>query len=137
MNKLHFCFSALCAIAISMLASGCTNGQTQKENLLATAGFQNIAATTPQQKTLLAGLPANQISTVAKDGKTWFVFPNHAANSAMVGTQAQYTAYRQLAFAQKISDQNLAAAQLNSMPPVGWGAWGGGAWGPGWGVRRW
>jgi hypothetical protein len=132
MTKLTFGLRAVCALAISVLAIGCTNTQVQKENLLATAGFRNISATTAQQKTLLAGLPPNQISTVAKDGKTWYVFPNHATNSAMVGTQAQYTQYRQLAFAQKISDQNLQAAQLNSMPPVGWGAWGG-AWGGGFG----
>lgn len=135
MNKLLVGLRFLSALAISMLVIGCTNGQAQKENLLATAGFRNIAATTPQQKTLLAQLPANQISTVQKDGKTWFVFPNHAAGTAFVGTQAQYTSYRQLAFAQKISDQNLQAAQLNSMPPVGWGAWGGPMWGPGFGWR--
>src|SRR5262249_13554272 len=123
---------------VAILVAGCaSNGQASKENLMATAGWRNILATTPQQKTLLAGLPANQISTVQKDGKTWYVFPNHATGSAMVGTPGQYTAYKQLAFTQKISDQNLQAAQLNSMPPVGWGAWGGPAWGAGWGIRRW
>jgi hypothetical protein len=135
MKRILLCLRFASALAATLLVAGCTNGQAQKENLLATAGFRNILATTPQQKTLLAGLPANQISTVQKDGKVWFVFPNQAAGSAMVGTQAQYTQYRQLAFAQKISDQNLQAAQLNSMPPVGWGAWGGGVWGPGIGWR--
>jgi hypothetical protein len=134
MKKLLVGFRYVGAVAVALFAIGCSNGQSQKENLLATAGFHNVLASTPQQKTLLASLPANQISTVQKDGKTWFVFPNQAAGSAMVGTQAQYTQYRQLAFAQKISDQNLQAAQLNSMPPVGWGAWGGG-WGPGIGWR--
>ena len=136
MKKLLIGFRLAAAAAIAIFAVGCaSNGQASKENLMATAGFRNILATTPQQKTLLAGLPANQISTVQKDGKVWYVFPNHAAGSAMVGTQAQYTQYRQLAFAQKISDQNLQAAQLNSMPPVGWGAWGGGFWGGGIGWR--
>ena len=134
MKKLIIGLRVSSALAISIFAIGCTNAQAQKENLLVTAGFHNVLATTPQQKTLLAGLPPNQISTVQKDGRTWFVFPNQAAGSALVGTQAQYTQYRQLAFAQKISDQNLQAAQLNSMPPVGWGAWGGG-WGPGFGWR--
>ncbi len=129
MKILTIGFRVFSALAISIFAIGCTNGQQSKENLLATAGFRNVLATTPQQKTLLAQLPPNQISTVQKDGKTWFVFPNQASGSAMVGTQAQYTQYRQLAFAQKISDQNLQAAQLNSMPPVGWGAWGGMGWG--------
>jgi hypothetical protein len=134
MKKLLLGARFVAALIAVLFAAGCaTNGQAAKENLLATAGFRNILATTPTQKQLLAGLPANQISTVQKDGKTWYVFPNHANGSAMVGTPAQYTTYRQLAFAQKISDQNLQAAQLNSMPPVGWGAWGGPVgWGWGW-----
>ncbi len=108
MKKLTIGFRVLSALAISIFAIGCTNGQQSKENLLATAGFRNVLATTPQQKTLLAQLPPNQISTVQKDGKTWFVFPNQTNGSAMVGTQAQYTQYRQLAFAQKISWTNLS-----------------------------
>ncbi len=134
MKRILFVLRFASVLTATLLMAGCTNGQAQKENLLATAGFRNVLATTQQQKTLLAGLPANQVSTVQKDGKIWYVFPNHTAGSAMVGTGAQYTTYRQLAFAQKISDQNLQAAQLNSMPPVGWGAWGGG-WGPGFGWR--
>ncbi len=130
MNRIIIGLRFAAVLAAAALVAGCaSNGQTAKENLLATAGFHNVLATTPQQKSLLATLPANQISTVQKDNKIWYVFPNHATGSAMVGTPAQYTTYRQLAFAQKISDQNLQAAQLNSMPPMGWGAWGGGFWG--------
>ena len=88
MKRIILCLSFASALAATLLVAGCTNGQSQKENLLATAGFRNILATTPQQKTLLAGLPANQISTVQKDGKIWFVYPKHTAGSAMVGTQA-------------------------------------------------
>lgn len=116
------------AALLSLFATACSSTQGT-ENMLATAGFRNVLATTSQQKTLLASLPAGKMSTVLKDGKTWFVFPDQKTGSAFVGTQAQYTTYRQLLFAQNISDQNLMAAQMNSAP--GWG----GAWGGGWGWR--
>ena len=36
--------------------------------------------------------------------------------------------------AKQISNNNLAAAQMNQMSSMNWGMWGGwGAWGPGWG----
>jgi hypothetical protein len=115
------------ALALMVLMSGCTSAQQQTENMLATAGFRNVLADTPQRKQLLASLPAGKMSTVLKDGKTWYVFPNQATNSAFVGSQQQYTLYRQLLFAQNISDQNLMAAQMNQQ--ANWGAWGGSMWG--------
>ena len=117
------------ALALTLFTMGCTSAQQQTQNMLATAGFRNVLADTPQRKQLLASLPVGKMSTVLKDGTTYFVFPDPATNSAFVGTQQQYTTYRQLLFAQNISDQNLMAAQMNQQ--ANWGAWGGGVWGGG------
>lgn len=129
MKRLSAVFSLIGAVSLALFATGCSTTQST-ENMLATAGFRNVLADTPARKQLLASLPAGQMSTVQKDGKTYYVFPNQATNSAFVGTQTQYTTYRQLLFAQNISDQNLMAAQMNQQ--ANWGAWGGGGWGPGW-----
>ena len=47
----------------------------------------------------------------------------------------QYQAYQQLRLANKLSNENLEAAQMNQMATMNWGAWGG--WGGygGWGWR--
>jgi hypothetical protein len=58
-----------------------------------------------------------------------------ANNQAYVGGAEQYQAYQQLRLANKLSNQNLEAAQMNQMATMNWGAWGG--WGGygGWGWR--
>ncbi|OAI42885.1 hypothetical protein AYO41_03290 [Verrucomicrobia bacterium SCGC AG-212-E04] len=127
MKRLLTILGVMSAATLSLLLAGCSTTQNT-ENMLVTAGFRNIQATTPQQQSLLASLPAGQVSTVLKDNKTYYVYPSQKTNSAYVGTQTQYTTFRQLLFVQNISDQNLMAAQMNSAP--GWGgAWAGGGWG--------
>jgi hypothetical protein len=44
----------------------------------------------------------------------------------MVGDQAAYAKYQGLVVQQQISDQNLMAAQMETMPGMwgGWGYWG-------------
>jgi hypothetical protein len=131
-------FSLRCggALALALFAFGCTNAQQNTDNMLATAGFRNVLASTPQQKQLLASLPADKMSTVQKDGKTWYVFPNQATNSAMVGTPAQFATYRQMLSAQRMSDRNLMAAQQSRTIDPRWGGPGwGGTWGGPWGWR--
>lgn len=131
MKRLSAAFSLFGALALALFATGCSTTQST-ENLLSTAGFKAMPASTPEQKQLLVGLTPNKISTIVKNNRTFYVYPDLKNNVAYVGTPKEYTAYRQLKFAQNISDQNLEAAQLNQESMTGWGAWGGG-WGGGWG----
>ena len=125
MNKLRFAFNLTVAVALSALVTGCLSALQQKQNLLTTAGFRNVLATTPQQKTLLASLPPDKMSVVQTDGKAWFVYPNIPQGSAFVGTEAQYNTYRQMASAQRTANENTMNA-LNR--GTNWNSWGGG-WG--------
>ena len=131
MKRLSAAFSLIGALALALFATGCSTTQS-KENMLATAGFKAVPASTAKQQELLKSLPPGKIATIVRDGKTYYVFPDLKNNLAYVGTQKEYTAYRQLVFAQNISDQNLEAAQLNQQANMGWGAWGGGWGGMGW-----
>jgi hypothetical protein len=131
MKRLSVAFSVVGALALSIFATACSTTQS-KENMLATAGFRAVSASTPKQQQLLASLQPGKISTIVRDGKTYYVYPDAKNNLAYVGTQKEYTTYRQLVFAQNISDQNLEAAQLNQQAMMGWGAWGGGWGGMGW-----
>jgi len=135
MKKIVQFVAVACAGALALLGGGCAEQQARStESLLATAGFKSHVANTAQKQKLLASLPANKISTIQWKGHTYYVFPDQKNNSAMVGTQAEYQTYLKLKFAKDISDQNLQAAQLNAMPPMGWGGWAGG-WGGPWGWR--
>jgi hypothetical protein len=136
MNHISKLITIVGAVTVALFASGCATAENQSnESLLTTAGFKVHPANTPAKQKLLASLPAGKVSTIQKNGHTYFVYPDLKNNIALVGTQQEYTTYRQLKFAKNISDQNLQAAELNSMPPVGWGPWGGwaGGWGGPWG----
>jgi hypothetical protein len=126
-------FRVLSAIALLAMAAGCANIQS-KENSLVAAGFKVVAPKTAAQQQKLKALPADKVTMVQKNGKTYYVFPNAAHNQAYVGGPKQYQAYRQLRAKQKLASEKLEAAEMNleasQMDWEGWGGWGG--WGPGW-----
>jgi hypothetical protein len=115
-----------------MLALGCTSQQTQnKEKLLTAAGFKVIVPRTAAQQQKLQALPADKVTLVRRNGKTYYVFPDAANNQAYVGGPKQYQAYRQLLLANKLANENLEAAEMNEDPSLNWDEWGGIA-GPEW-----
>ena len=132
MKQIFTGFNLIGAIALLALIVGCTSTQTQnKENLLIAAGFKVIVPHTAAQQQKLQALPADKVTLVQKDGKTYYVFPDAANNQAYVGGPTQYQAYRQLRLANKLANENLEAAEMNQDASMDWGAWGG--WGgPGW-----
>ncbi len=130
-------FSPVGAFALLVLVLGCSSTQTQnKENLLIAAGFKVIVPSTAAQQQKLQALPAGKVTLVQKDGKTYYVFPDAANNQAYVGGPTQYQAYKQLRLENKLTNENLEAAEMNQDAAMDWGAWGG--WGgPGFaGFRR-
>ena len=114
------------SLAFILFASGCatTTATTEtRESLLGGAGFHSVTASTAQQKKLLAQLPANEISKVQRNREIWFVFPQ-AGNTALVGTQAQYTAYLQSTAARHVQPVPLHSSLKT---PV-FTSWGGTTW---------
>ena len=132
MKHIFIGFNLIGAIALLALAVSCTSTQTQnKENLLIAAGFKVIMPKTAAQQQKLQALPADKVTLVQKDGKTYYVFPDAANNQAYVGGPTQYQAYKQLRLANKLANENLEAAEMNQDASMDWGTWGG--WGaPGW-----
>jgi hypothetical protein len=137
MKHLFTGFRLIGAFALLALTVGCAGTQTQtKENLLIAAGFKVITPSTAAQQQKLQALPPDHVTLVQKDGKTYYVFPDAAHNQAYIGGPTQYQAYRQLRLANKLSNENLEAAEMNQDASMDWGTWGG--WGgPGFiGFRR-
>jgi hypothetical protein len=121
-------FNLIGAFALLILAVSCTSMQTQnKENLLIAAGFKVIVPKTAAQQQKLKALPADKVTLVQKDGKTYYVFPDAANNQAYVGGPKQYQAYKQLRLENKLANDNLEAAEMNQDASMDWGGWGG--WG--------
>jgi hypothetical protein len=124
--------TVLITSAAAYFVLGCASTTPQsKENLLITAGFKTYPADTPAKQNLLKSMPAGRISTIQRQGHTYYVYPHLAANSALVGTQKEYTTYQQLRDLKQISNRNLEESESAPLPAAGWGAWGG--WGGGFG----
>lgn len=124
------------AAVLSIGLAGCAAMQRaevgDREEVLAAAGFRQLPADTKARIDTLKSLPPDQISTVIRDGKTWYVFPDpdpEGCNCLYVGDEAQYAEAKRLAFEKKIADEQMMAAEAMQdatlWGPVGpWGPWG-------------
>lgn len=122
----HFLPLAIAAILLGGCAAIEKAEHDNTENLLAAAGFKVLPANTPQRESSLAALDPYKIQRQIRGDKVYYVYPDDQQNFAFVGDQAAYSKYQSLVEQQRISDQNLAAAQMVSMPGVwpGWDYWG-------------
>ncbi len=124
----------LVAIALLFLAAGCASDMKEKENLAVAAGFRAIAPTKPEQAALLTTLPADKVTPVNYEGRTYYVLPDAKNNQAFVGGPKQYRSYRQLRLAKQINNENLEAAEMNQDAAMnlsawsGWSGWNGSGW---------
>lgn len=135
MKQIQTTLKFLTAVTLLAFAVGCASNDLQKkENLAVAAGFKVITPKTADQQARLAQLPADKVTPVNYKGKTFYVLPDVANNQAYVGRASEYQAYQQLRLANKLSNDNLEAAEMNETASMGWGGWGGWGmgWGPGW-----
>ena len=125
----------LAVIALAVFAVSCASDTHEKQNLAVAAGFKVITPKNAEQQKILSSLPAGQVTPVDYKGKRYYVLPDLPNNQAYVGGSEQFQAYQQLRLANKLSNENLQAAQMNQMSTMNWGGWGG--WGGygGWGWR--
>jgi hypothetical protein len=122
------------ALTLLTFAVSCATTTQSREDALVASGFKVISPKTPAQQAKLQALPADKVTQVTKDGKTYYVFPDVAHNQAYVGGPKQYQAYKSLRVQQKVAQENLEAASMNQAASMDFGGWGGwGMWGPvGW-----
>jgi len=71
------------------------SAESQKENLLARAGFKAKTVTTPKQQQRVSALPPGQVSTVGYKGQLYYVYPTATKDRILVGNQTQYNVYKQ------------------------------------------
>jgi hypothetical protein len=105
------------------LAMGCstTSKTNERESMLTAAGFKPMPADTPEKAAHLSSLPSGKITTVQRNGKLYYVFPDAKKNLLYVGQQDQYQAYQKLRMQKQLADEQLNTAEMNESA---WGAWG-------------
>ena len=141
MKQIQSILRIIAAIAISATVVSCATEFQSKKDLAVAAGFKIITPVKPDHVALLPTLPHSTITEIKYEGKTYYILPDAENNRAYVGGPDEYKTYQQLRLQKQISDDNLAAAQMNQMAAMNsmnWGAWGGwGAVGPyGYGYGR-
>ncbi|HLX71352.1 MAG TPA: hypothetical protein VKV04_17130 [Verrucomicrobiae bacterium] len=117
--------TSLAAGLFLALVAGCS---TDREYVLSTAGFRMAPADTPERQAQFNSLPADKITTVQRDGVTYYTLPDPKKDVLYVGRKQEYTEYQRLCLQNQIAQEQLAA-QMNQA--AAWNAWG--PWdGPGW-----
>src|SRR6266403_3646361 len=116
-------FKMISAIALLALTIGCATTNTHTD-LLSAAGFKLLPANAPKKQELLKTLTPGKLTLITWKGKQFYVQPDAPNNQAYVGTPAEYQAYQQLRLAQKLTNDNLMAAQMNQDAMMSWGPWG-------------
>lgn len=117
------------ALAVSACLVGCAAMQRSEarstEDLLAAAGFRQFPADTPERISALKTMKPRTITTVNKNGKVYWVYPDPTnCNCLYAGAEPEYQAYKRLALQKQIADENLAAAEAEQDAAMGWGMWG-------------
>jgi hypothetical protein len=115
-----------------LLNAGCQSLQP-KEGLLTQAGFKSVKPLSPQQASLIMKLPQGHLTSLVRNGKTLFLFPDSSHHLLLVGNQAAYETYQQLHLKNNLSRDTLATKALNADASIDWSDWGGleaPYWGP-------
>ncbi len=120
----------LAPVLAALLFTGCAAIEKAERNdteqTLAAAGFKIVPANTPQRQQALTALKPYTVHRQIRGDKVLYVYPDDQQNFALIGDQDAYSKYQNLIQQQQISQDNLMAAQMMSMPGVwpGWGYYG-------------
>lgn len=120
---------ALTVATLATLAVGCATSSSNKskEEIAIAADFKVIKPTRPDQKAILARLPADRVSKITYGGKTYYVLPDKADQQAYVGGPKQYASYQQLGQAKEAAleyeEADAVRKRSNSSDWSGWDGW--------------
>jgi hypothetical protein len=112
-------------LAACVALTGCAAQVTQKEDLLAAAGFTLVPVNTPQRQASLATMPPHKFVHQVRNGAVIFTYADPTiCHCLYVGNQAAYDRYRQDVFAKNLANEQQMTAEAY---PMDWSGWG-----PGW-----
>ena len=82
--------------ACATTANTTATNTSQKEMMLAQAGFISKTVTTPKQKQQVEKLTVDAVSAVKYKGNLLYVYPTEKKDQILVGKQAHYDAYKKM-----------------------------------------
>ena len=117
--------SLLAAVCGLIGLAGCaTMEAASQESLLKSAGFVERTPTTEKQKAAYAALPAYQLHSGTRAGRTGYVYKDEKAGVVYIGDKAQYAQYQQLAAKAKLKEEKQVAHNLDNDLVYRWyGSW--------------
>jgi hypothetical protein len=106
---------------------------TDKEDLLAAAGFTAQPANTPQRLDSLGALPANKFVPKPHGDAIEYIYADPiVCNCLYIGDQTAFNAYKKEVFTRNIVNEQQLTAETYS-DQWNWTGWDWGVWGPrGW-----
>ncbi len=114
-------------IIVLLVLSGCetlAERVTDKEDLLAAAGFNVLPANTKERLKSLKTLPANKFVSKTEENSVKYIYADPVVcNCLYVGDQTAYNAYKKEVFDRNILNQEEMDAQMYE-DNWGWGGWG-------------
>lgn len=110
-------------VMLLLLIGGCATTK-HTETFLTAAGFKVVAVTTPKQEQKLKALSPGKITTVQRNGKTYYVFPDVAHDRIFLGTANDYQNYLQIVADNKIAAQDRMGAEMGVADGGDWNEWG-------------
>jgi hypothetical protein len=122
----------LAGLVVLLTETGCQSSQ-HKEALLTQAGFRSLKPTSAKQTALIGSLPRGHLTSLVRNGKTVFLYPDAKQHLLLAGTEKEYQAYQKLRLKNELSMDTEATTSLNSDATSVWSNWGGleiPYWGP-------
>ncbi len=116
----------LSALAAALLVTSCATSSDvkSKEALVIAADFKVIKPAKPKQKAMLEKLPADKLTRVTIQGKTYYVLPDRADGQAYIGGPKQYRSYQQLSQAKNVAleaDGGVTTYERQETAAENWG----------------
>ncbi|MDR6951844.1 cytochrome c556 [Ancylobacter sp. 3268] len=116
---------------VSVTAAACVTATQDKENMLSAAGFQMRLANTPEKVASLQKLPPHKFTVQSQNGQPVFLYADPTVCGCLyVGTQENFQNYQQMAFQQRMVNEQQMTAMMNQQAAFDYSPWGDGPWGP-------
>ncbi len=112
----------LFVILIALLLSACATSQPSSTTvtLLGSAGFKLHKPETSKQKEIFATLTSYKIESVVVNGHKFYVYKDGEKGLALVGNEAQYQHYRELAHQEQESAAHERMMMTSAAESANW-----------------
>jgi len=112
----------LLVILAALLLSACATSQPAATTvtLLGSAGFKLRKPQTPKQKEIFATLTSYKIESVMVNGHKFYVYKDGEKGLALVGQEAEYQRYRELAHQERESAAHERMMMTSAAESANW-----------------